>query len=313
MISSRYRHDRRWWLLAIAVLLTSCGDAPTGTRLIRQNVLFIRWADNEGSIWAMREDGSSPVTLTTHPGSDECPRWSPDGRRIAFRSTRDSIAEGGFRVRTSHIYLLGAGSDPEVRLTSGPRPVGCPSWSPDGQRIVYSRDEPMRRSNIFVMNADGTNEVRLTNDTVYSDFPDWSPDGTAILFLSARDGGGYPRLYRIDPDGSNRQPFLDVCPFYVSNARWSPDGTRVAYTCSGTFNTLVNTIRADGTDLRAISTPAAQPPYTDDAVPVWSPDGTMLAITRRGDVHFVNLVSGAVVQRTDHQDLEWPTDWRTAR
>ena len=311
MIVARFsRPHIRLLLLGIAVLL-SC-NGPTEPRLSSQTVLFTRWGHSRAVMFAMREDGSGEIKLTHHPGSDQCARWSPDGTRIAFRSVRDTLIREGLRERTTNIYLLDSDGTNEVRLTGGPGPVGCPSWSPDGSRIVYSRREPSGSENIFVIATDGSSDIRLTDDTPGSAFPEWSPDGSTILFTSTREGGRYPRLYRMDPDGSNRQPFLDVCPLYVSNVRWSPDGSRIAFNCSGEYNTLIQTVRIDGSDPRTISIVASKPPYTADAVPVWAPDGTMLALSRSGDVLYVDLLGDLVKRATRHALPEWPNDWRGA-
>jgi len=312
MIGFRFKRARVPLLLAGAAFLTSC-EGPTEPRLSSQNVLFTRWADGRAVMFAMREDGSGEIKLTRHPGSDQCPRWSPDGRRIAFRSVRDTLIHEGLRERTSNIYLVEADGTGEVRLTGGPGPVGCPSWSPDGSRIVYWRSEPSGWENIFVIDADGTDEIRLTRDTVGNAFAEWSPDGSTILFLRARDRAGYPRLYRMNPDGTGRQLFLDVCPLYVSNVRWSPDGSRIAFNCSGTENTLIHTVRTDGSDLSTIGVAAARPPYTYDAVPVWSPDGRVLALSRKGDVMYADLLGGEVTRVTTDTLPEWPNDWRAER
>ena len=300
-------------LLLLGILFLLSCDGPTEPQLSSQTVLFTRWADGRAVMFAMREDGSGEIKLTGHPGSDQCARWSPDGRRIAFRSVRDTLIYEGLRERTTNIYLLNSDGSGEVRLTGGPGPVGCPSWSPDGSRIAYTRRGPSGWENIFVIDADGSNDIPLTDDTLGAAFPEWSPDGTTILFLSTRAGGGYPLLHRIDPDGSDRQPFLDVCPLYVSNVRWSPDGSRIAFNCSGTYNTLIHTVRADGSELRTLSTEASEAPYTTDAVPVWSPDGTMLALSRSGDVMYLDLVDGEVTRVTQHALPEWPDDWRASR
>ncbi len=305
----RFMPNRVAWLIAGAALLASC-EGPTEPRVSSQTVLFTRWVDGRAVMFAMREDGSGQVKLTRHPGSDQCARWSPDGSRIAVRSVRDTLIHEGLRERTTNIYLLESDGSGEVRLTGGPGPVGCPSWSPDGSRITYSRHEPSGAENIFVIDVDGSNDIRLTDDTVVSAYPEWSPDGATILFLNVQERGGYPRLHRIDPDGSDRREFLDVCPFSVTNVRWSPDGSRIAFNCSGTENTLIHTIRTDGTDLQTISTVASEPPYTTDAVPVWSPDGTMIALSRSGDVMYVDLLGGETTRVTRDTLPEWPNDWR---
>src|SRR5579862_8021832 len=85
----------------------------------------------ETSLWAVATDGkSAPRRLTSGP-RDGAPRWSPDGRTIAFvRTTTDTGA--------AQIYLLSlAGGEPH-RLTDLPKGAGAPAWSPDGRTIAFT-------------------------------------------------------------------------------------------------------------------------------------------------------------------------------
>ncbi|HMX95546.1 MAG TPA: hypothetical protein PKC50_09905, partial [Elusimicrobiota bacterium] len=76
-----------------------------------------------------------------------------------------------------------------------------PSWSPDGQKIVFGSDRT-GNNELFVMNADGTGAVQMTSNpgAINSD-PAWSSDGSKILFASTRDGNA--EIYVMDRDGSN--------------------------------------------------------------------------------------------------------------
>ena len=73
--------------------------------------------------------------------------WSPDGRRIAFVSTRDGDPE---------VYVMNADGSSVKRLTRAAGEEFLVSWSPDGRKLAFQRDRSTPRWAFFVMNADGT-------------------------------------------------------------------------------------------------------------------------------------------------------------
>ena len=93
------------------------------------------------------------------------------------------------------------GSDPQ-RLTTNPREDSHPSWSADGQKIVFqSYREGSRAISIYVMDADGGNQTPLTNNYSNDSFPIWLGDGR-IAFVSERDGN--EEIYIMNADGSQQ-------------------------------------------------------------------------------------------------------------
>ena len=85
----------------------------------------------ESDIFVIDEDGSGQTRLTSAPGDDSEPAWSPDGTRVAFRSRRDH-----FR---GEIYVMNAGGSNQVRLTENSHFDRLPSWSPDGTKILFQQ------------------------------------------------------------------------------------------------------------------------------------------------------------------------------
>jgi dipeptidyl aminopeptidase/acylaminoacyl peptidase len=136
------------------------------------------------------------VNVTNHPAEDGYPDLSPDGRKIAFASTRG----GG----PSHIYVMNVDGSDVAQLTDAPSGDTWPVWSPDGARIAF---QSLRDGNweIYVMNADGSAQTNLTNHPGRDLEPSWSPDGSQIYFRTDRDGNLYDD-YVMNADGSGQAP-----------------------------------------------------------------------------------------------------------
>lgn len=176
------------------------------------------------------------------------------------------------------------GSNP-VNLTQSPdRGDKRPSWSPDGTRIAYERQEVRFASehDIFVMNADGSGAVNLTSDTPEGEGePAWSPDGTRIAFRSHRNGSGGD-LWTVAPDGSNPAQ-LTTNGSLDTNPSWSPDGEKIVFTrftgtcCADGTDFDLFVVNADGTGLTQITSDLRRTSEAD-----WSPDGRWLVVASSG-------------------------------
>lgn len=92
----------------------------------------------------MNANGTDQTRLTSDPGKDGFPVWSPDGSRIAFQSDRD----GNFEV-----YVMDADGSNVVRLTDDPAGDGFPDWSPDGSQIAFASNRD-GNFEIYVMDAE---------------------------------------------------------------------------------------------------------------------------------------------------------------
>ena len=168
-------------------------------------------------IYVMNADGSDQTRLTNDSAWHSLPRWSPDGRQIAYQSYTDENWE---------IHVMNADGSDQRRLTDNSAWDGMPSWSPDSQRIAFHStvDE---NAEIYVINADGSDQANLTNDAANDWSPSWSPDGRRIAFHSHRDGNS--EIYIMNADGSDQtrltnNPARDIRPV------WSSDGRSIAFT-----------------------------------------------------------------------------------
>jgi Tol biopolymer transport system component len=127
-------------------------------------------------------DGKNLRVLTEGSRNDGFPSWSPDGRRLVYRTTEKLGAEKmikGLRIIDVETRKVEA-------LTDGVFNDNFPAWSPDGKRIAFTsdRDGP---SNIYTIEPDGKGLRRLTK-TGRDAHLCWSPDGKWIIFTSDRAG-----------------------------------------------------------------------------------------------------------------------------
>ena len=126
---------------------------------------------------------STPVTdaklLVASTRNDDSPQFSPDGKRIAFVSTRSGHFE---------IWVCDADGSNAVQLTSfNGVGVTTPRWSPDGTRIAFDSDEA-GSIDIWVVGANGGKPQRMTTNPANDGDPSWSHDGHWIYFDSERTG-----------------------------------------------------------------------------------------------------------------------------
>ena len=220
-------------------------------------IAFIRNND----IFTMNADGSNQTNITNHAATDVGPSYSPDGAKIAFTSNRDGNNE---------IYQMDSDGAAPMRLTNDPASDTAPDYSPDGASIVFisTRDG---NSEIYKMNADGSDPVRLTNDTANQNLPSYSPDGQKIVYMVSAPMTA-TKLYSMNADGSNQQPFPDngsLGNFY-NRPSYSPDGSKIIFVYGDDITTQnIWTMNADGSNRTFAGFGRSSPTY--------SPDGTKVA------------------------------------
>ncbi len=158
-----------------------------------------------------------PIPLSTDPGGDYDPAWSPDGKQIAFTSERVT--------GSPRIFILNL-ADKAVRLLSEPfKQHSQPAWSRDGSKIAFVSYEKGSYQ-IIIMSSDGVVQSVLSEIKPAADLhPDWSPDGNLVIFTQYPRGIGVPHL-AIDSvvDPESREFAVIQGTFPAREAKYSPDG-----------------------------------------------------------------------------------------
>ncbi len=201
--------------------------------------------------------GGDPIRLTSDPKSDSHPRWSPDGRYLAFLSSR--------KDDKSQIWLLDRrGGEPFQlsRLKSG---AGGFEWSPDSKHLVTVSKDPDPDEP-----EDQSEEKKKTKPPLVI---------TRLQFK--RDGEGYltdrrNHLYTVAVEGGEAKQITDG-PYDDSQPRWSPDGKNIAFVSNRTpepdsnDNSDIFLVSAQGGEARQLTTNPGP-----DRRPAWSPDGRQI-------------------------------------
>jgi serine/threonine protein kinase len=179
---------------------------------------FFETVYRESSLHLMNVDGTGLKALTTVPGSDFDPAWSPDGKRIAFTSVRDG---------NKQIYVLDVNTLAITQLTraSGDIEGSQPAWSPDGNLISYTVKR-VGAYQVWVMNNTGQENVQLarSGQTLWDFLPVWSPDGKAIYFSQQRPESTRPWLMKVYYEALEVDPSRLNFPTPIEDVEFSPDG-----------------------------------------------------------------------------------------
>ena len=163
---------------------TRSGSSAKDEGIKAGKIVFV----DQGDIWVMDLGSGEKKNITCSPENETRPRWSPDGKKIAF--TRQE--------RLLNVYIVNADGSGLTRLTGGtPGSDFAPAWSPDGKKITFlsSRDRPDSKfpnAEIYLMNPDGSVQTRLTGGFELEN-PDclwWSFDGSQIAVHEEGTGGG---------------------------------------------------------------------------------------------------------------------------
>src|SRR5437867_2190834 len=266
------------------------------------------------NVWVVDVSGE-PRRLTTGPTRDTLPRWSPDGRWLAFVSDRGA-------KKKSQLYAMPADGGEATQLTdllNGVFGQGGVAWSPDSTRLAFvarvggwqEREEDRgksrpahvistlkyrfegvgfthdRRPHIFVVPVAGGPPKQITDGDFPDVWPTWSPDGARIAFVAerheTRDIDVNDAIHQVAADGGEpRRISPTLAPMLAPT--YSPDGRAIAHAgmrvAEDGYNFLVLLLPTDGSERLCLTEALDRSAW--DAVPLaWSVDGEWVLFVGR--------------------------------
>jgi Tol biopolymer transport system component len=249
----------------------------------RKWIVFTSERAGQSDIYRMHPDGSGREQLTDDPAFDDQGALSPDGKQLAFISTRGE----GF----ANLWLLDIASHKCQSLTRSLSGNFRPNWSPDGRWIAFSSDrdanpgkfpgqwEHLQSSGIYVIHPDGTGLRRLTKAGGVAGSPTWSADGKRVLYYEsdetgaylAKNGRGRTELVSVDTATGDRKQYTASEEVKLS-PQWLPGG-RISYAVRGATEAGLRIWYPDRRIDTIVSGPAIRHPS-------WSADGEQVVYER---------------------------------
>jgi dipeptidyl aminopeptidase/acylaminoacyl peptidase len=225
-----------------------------------------------GNLWLAKWDGSENRALTFGNKGQKHPRWSPDGKWIAFLSGREDDNEN------DQLWLLPVGGGEAEKITDAKSGVEDFAWSPDSKRIALVIHDPDPRE------PEKKEKEKKTVPPLVID---------RLFFKKDIDGyltERYSHLQLLDPGTRKTEPLTsgkhdDVWP------AWSPDGKEIAFVTkrgddpdrSENWDVWVVAAEPGGKERQVTTSPEADPHPDWDSAPAWSPDGKWIAYIHGGD------------------------------
>lgn len=297
-------------LVCASFLLSSIGKpdagtaAPTSGPNLGGKIAYARVGDKAdkvrtGGIWLYSEGQNKQLT----PGPDDdqdkvdaFPSISPDGTQLAYTRIDEGFSDI-YKLDIARPTRPVALTDHRPSLETGAEGynkealwANFPSWSPNGNRIVYTSDVGFEYPALFRMDANGGNRVRLDTRLDYSqqtvERPLYSPDGEWIAVGNYLSRNGKAQIWVLNLEEGRW--------FEVTNAddgaydpAWSPDGQWLAFTMRVGTASNIYVVPAGAESLQGdFSTPVQLTTDNSSRSPAWSPDGSYLAYLSIKDASF---------------------------
>ncbi len=300
------RHIRTTLALACAFALGLSSAALAGTPAkfiqypdVHKDTIVFTW---DRDLWSVPAAGGEARRLTSHPGTEDFARFSPDGKTVAFTGQYEG----------ADVYVMDAGGGTPARVTfygTGTRPV---AWTPDGRRIIFrSGHENTFRPivKLYATTPAGALPDRLPMDRGI--LASYSPDGTKIAYNRRGNeeyywkrykGGQYTDLWLYD---TAAKTFTALTDYVGKNAYPMWVGSRLYFVSDRGTNGIANLFTYDF----ATKQVAQVTDFADFDVQMPETDGTSIVFVRAGDLYLLDTATN----KARKVDVRVPSDrWQLA-
>ena len=227
-----------------------------------KDIVFVRETDGDSDLYVLNVRTGDRRLLADVSDYDLDPVFSRDGIHVLFETSPNGFAQ---------LHLVpsaGGKSQPISDARDGW--ATFPSWSPDGDVIVYSCGRPSyEKSDLCLLSSSGEFLGLLGDASPSLEIEaSWSPEGRMVAFASNRSGDS--DVYLIDVE-TRRVTRLTDDPVHDADPAWSPDGSQIALTSHRNDVPQICVMTRDGSDAACV---------TQGTQPSWSPDGARLTFYR---------------------------------
>jgi dipeptidyl aminopeptidase/acylaminoacyl peptidase len=284
--------------------VTSVRISPDGKKIvytIREAMMTDDKSEYINQVFIANSDGTNAIALTKNDKDNANPKWSNDGKWIAFASNRDG---------KNNLYVLSAAGGEAEKITDSKTGVGNFEWSGDGNAIAflmgdgpddkeeknkkgkndwYFYEEALKQNRLFVLwlnKKDSTGkrlQKLITKENRNINAFSWSGDGKTIAYSHGRSTLANDNIYSdislANIETAESRVLVNTAAG-ETNPQYSPDGKWIAFTCSDNpvvwgGKTVVKIIPSSGGTVTAL----AETPNTGAGLLGWSADGKYVYVT----------------------------------
>jgi TolB protein len=179
-------------------------DAEATVNFKTGKVVYTSMSSGDLDLWTMKADGSGKKQITKALGYDGGAVYSPDGKKLVWRSGhpktpetektyKDLLKTNLTSPMKMEIFVAGADGKNAKQITNFNCASFAPTFTPDGKRILFASNKHMcdgRAFELYIMDLDGGNLQQVTKFGGFTSFPEFSPDGRKLVFASDHQAKG---------------------------------------------------------------------------------------------------------------------------